>query len=388
MVRLASPRADTPPRRRRSRPERSEQTTSANDALQGIVPDLRTSFKIGSMRPMENGYRSGDTVTTVREAVFELLRERVDDNGVRQPGLHRAADAHRVPRGLPLRARPAGGNRRRASPTATHRPAGGRRSSTCTPLPASATRWARSSTPRPTRARSSSPPGQQYRSLMTLQANLTNRDAARMPQPLVKWSYEPPRAQDVPHALARAIHMAALPPRGPSFLSIPMDDWGVEVDDEASPPPEHPHGRGAAPARAREASRSWPSGSRGAEPRARRRPRHRRLRAAGTPRSGSPSCSAWPVYATPAPGGGRIGFPENHPLFQGILPPGGAPARRSACGARPRAGGGTSVFPYYPNVPGPLLAEGTELGGDHKRPRRGRARADGRRDRRRLLRSR
>src|SRR5690242_13411691 len=73
--------------------------------------------------------------------------------------------------------------------------------------------------------------GQQYRSLMTLQANLTNRDAARMPHPLVKWSYEPPRGEDVPHALARAIHTAALPPRGPSFLSIPMDDWGVDVED-------------------------------------------------------------------------------------------------------------------------------------------------------------
>src|SRR3954464_5033212 len=41
--------------------------------------------------------------------------------------------------------------------------------------------------------------GQQVRSLMTLQANLTNRDATRMPHPLVKWSYEPPRAEDVPH---------------------------------------------------------------------------------------------------------------------------------------------------------------------------------------------
>ena len=38
---------------------------------------------------------------------------------------------------------------------------------------------------------------------MTLQANLTNRDATRMPHPLVKWSYEPPRAEDVPHAIAR-----------------------------------------------------------------------------------------------------------------------------------------------------------------------------------------
>src|SRR4051812_14255082 len=72
--------------------------------------------------------------------------------------------------------------------------------------------------------------GQQVRALMTLQANLTNRDAARMPHPLVKWSYEPPRAQDVPHAIARATHLAALPPAGPVFVSIPMDDWDVEVD--------------------------------------------------------------------------------------------------------------------------------------------------------------
>src|SRR5881396_3116366 len=72
--------------------------------------------------------------------------------------------------------------------------------------------------------------GQQSRSLMTLQANLTNRDATRMPHPLVKWSYEPPRAEDVPHALARAAHLAALPPKGPVFVSIPMDDWGAEVD--------------------------------------------------------------------------------------------------------------------------------------------------------------
>jgi benzoylformate decarboxylase len=50
--------------------------------------------------------------------------------------------------------------------------------------------------------------GQQARSLMTLQALLTNRDAARMPHPLVKWSYEPPRAEDVPHAIARATHLA------------------------------------------------------------------------------------------------------------------------------------------------------------------------------------
>src|SRR5215216_5294967 len=75
--------------------------------------------------------------------------------------------------------------------------------------------------------------GQQARSLMTLQANLTNRDATRMPHPLVKWSYEPPRAQDVPHAIARAVHAVTLPPKGPSFVSIPMDDWHGEVDTDA-----------------------------------------------------------------------------------------------------------------------------------------------------------
>ena len=44
--------------------------------------------------------------------------------------------------------------------------------------------------------------GQQVRAQMTLQANLTNRDAIRMPHPLVKWAYEPARAEDVPLALA------------------------------------------------------------------------------------------------------------------------------------------------------------------------------------------
>src|SRR5205823_12983538 len=75
--------------------------------------------------------------------------------------------------------------------------------------------------------------GQQARSLVTLQANLTNRDATRMPHPLVKWSYEPPRAEDVPHAIARAIHVASTPPKGPAFVSIPMDDWAAEVDEAA-----------------------------------------------------------------------------------------------------------------------------------------------------------
>src|SRR3954468_3967267 len=73
--------------------------------------------------------------------------------------------------------------------------------------------------------------GQQARSLITVQANLTNRDATRMPHPLVKWSYEPARPEDVPLALGRAAHLAKLPPRGPTFVSIPRDDGDTEGDD-------------------------------------------------------------------------------------------------------------------------------------------------------------
>jgi benzoylformate decarboxylase len=202
--------------------------------------------------------------------------------------------------------------------------------------------------------------GQQYRSLMTLQANLTNRDATRMPHPLVKWSYEPPRAEDVPHALARAIHAAALPPRGPSFLSIPMDDWSAQVDEEAV---GHQSARTVAGA-------AQPGPDALAELAERLRSAKRPALVAGPDIDASGGWDAairlaelqrLPVYATPAPGGGRIGFPEDHPLFQGILPPAVLPLGEMLAAYDFVLTVGTSVFPYYPNVPGPLLAEGTAL---------------------------
>jgi benzoylformate decarboxylase len=202
--------------------------------------------------------------------------------------------------------------------------------------------------------------GQQYRSLMTLQANLTNRDAIRMPHPLVKWSYEPPCSQDVPHALARAIHTAALPPRGPVFVSIPMDDWNAQVDE----------------GQVRHQSTRRVSGSSAPE-RAVIAELAERLQAARAPAFvAGPEIDAsggWDaavrlaerqrlsVYATPATGGGRIGFPENHPLFQGILPPAVGPLGETLAAHDFVLCAGTSVFPYYPNVPGPLLADTTSL---------------------------
>lgn len=202
--------------------------------------------------------------------------------------------------------------------------------------------------------------GQQARSLITLQANLTNRDATTLPRPLVKWSYEPPRAEDVPHALARAIHLATLPPPGPVFVSIPMDDWDVDVDEDAI---RHQTGRLV--------------GGRAAAGRTVVRELAGRLAAASNPvlvvGPDVDAAGAWdsavalaerqrlPVWAIPAPGGGRIGFPESHPHFRGILPPAVGPLAETLAGHDLVLVVGASVFPYYPNIPGPLLPDGASL---------------------------
>jgi len=67
--------------------------------------------------------------------------------------------------------------------------------------------------------------GQQARSILPLQAFLYAERASELPRPYVKFSVEPARAEDVPAAIARAYHVAMQPPCGPTFVSIPIDDW-------------------------------------------------------------------------------------------------------------------------------------------------------------------
>jgi benzoylformate decarboxylase len=67
--------------------------------------------------------------------------------------------------------------------------------------------------------------GQQARSLLPLEPFLYSDQAPNLPKPYVKWSCEPARAEDVPAAIARAYYTAMLPPRGPAFVSVPVDDW-------------------------------------------------------------------------------------------------------------------------------------------------------------------
>src|SRR5437660_12628917 len=152
--------------------------------------------------------------------------------------------------------------------------------------------------------------GQQVRPQITIEANLTNRDAALVPVPYVKWSHEPPRAEDVPGAIARAIHHASLPPRGPAFVSIPMDDWGAAADEDFE----------------RSALARAVTGRAVPNPVALESLAERLIEARNPVLVAGPDIDAsggWdaavalaekqrlPVWATPATGGGRLGFPED-----------------------------------------------------------------------------
>lgn len=67
--------------------------------------------------------------------------------------------------------------------------------------------------------------GQQARSILPLQAFLYAERASEFPRPYVKYSVEPARPEDVPAAIARAYYTAMQPPCGPTFVSVPIDDW-------------------------------------------------------------------------------------------------------------------------------------------------------------------
>ncbi|HWF54741.1 MAG TPA: thiamine pyrophosphate-dependent enzyme, partial [Solirubrobacteraceae bacterium] len=60
-------------------------------------------------------------------------------------------------------------------------------------------------------------------------------------------------------------------------------------------------------------------------------------------------------------GGNRLGFPENHPNFAGILNPWIAGVSQGLAGHDLILVVGTSVFPYYPYIPGSFLPDGARL---------------------------
>jgi benzoylformate decarboxylase len=196
--------------------------------------------------------------------------------------------------------------------------------------------------------------GQQHRDMVITEPYLANRDETTLPRPWVKWAYQPARAEDVPAAFMRAYAIAAQPPAGPVFLSIPLDDW-------AKP--------SLGPARIREVSRRVAPDADRLASFAERINKSRNPALVLGPevdRAGGWDAAITlaeklrvPVYNPPL--ADRVSFPEDHPLFQGTLP-------MTIAGVSERLAGhdlvvviGAPVFRYYPFIPGPYLPEGTEL---------------------------
>ena len=199
--------------------------------------------------------------------------------------------------------------------------------------------------------------GQQTRAMVGVEALLTNLDATQLPRPLVKWSYEPSVAQDVPLAMSRALHMAALPPSGPVYLSVPLDDWAAEADPQSAALLDRQvHAVG---------SFDGPSLSRVVE----------HLNAAKNPAlvfgPEVDACRAnahavrlaeklhAPVWAAPlAP---RCPFPTTHPYFRGLLPGTIKEVSVVLSGHDLILVVGAPVFRYHEYERGAYLPEGAEL---------------------------
>ncbi|WP_433415566.1 thiamine pyrophosphate-dependent enzyme [Microtetraspora malaysiensis] len=169
------------------------------------------------------------------------------------------------------------------------------------------------------------------------------------------WVDQPARAQDVPGAIARAAH-EAVTGRGPALVVVPMDDWAADwegtvlaapqvvarptaVDDadlaplvaliEAAESPVIVSGAGA------DSPRVWEGLVALAE----------RL-----------GCPVWQESF-----GARAGFPQDHPLFAGILPAGRAGLRAALRRHDAVLAVGAPVFRQYPYEPGPLVEPGTRV---------------------------
>jgi benzoylformate decarboxylase len=153
--------------------------------------------------------------------------------------------------------------------------------------------------------------GQQARSILPLQPFLFAERASEFPRPYVKYAIEPARAEDVPAAIARAYYTAMQPPCGPTFVSVPIDDWSKpaqaiearSVTRELSPDPDAI--RGLAEALASSARPAFVVGP-GID---RAQAVDLMVRLAEKTRA-----SIWV-----SPFSARCSFPERHPQFAGFL---------------------------------------------------------------------
>jgi thiamine pyrophosphate-dependent acetolactate synthase large subunit-like protein len=165
----------------------------------------------------------------------------------------------------------------------------------------------------------------------------------------------PARAQDLPGAIVRAAHAASLE-RGPALVIVPMDDWAQPADDLPLP----------APATLRRAVGVDPAavGEMAAL-----------VDAADAPTlvvgAGADDPATWQALTALAERlrcpvwqesfGGRAGFPQDHPLFAGHLPPGRGRLREVLAPYDFVLAVGAPVLRQSGYEPGPLVGDGTRL---------------------------
>src|SRR5271166_6213742 len=195
--------------------------------------------------------------------------------------------------------------------------------------------------------------GQQARSILPFEPFLFAERAPEFPRPYVKWSCEPARAEDVPAAIARAYYTAMQPPRGPTFVSIPVDDWDRSCEPLA-PRPVSTAVRGDL-GLLRKIAEALSAADRPAF-----------VVGASVARD-----DAWDevialaerhrarVWA--APNSGRNSFPEDHPLFAGFLAADREKIVASLAGHDLILVLGAPVFTYHVEGSGPHIPEGALL---------------------------
>ena len=195
--------------------------------------------------------------------------------------------------------------------------------------------------------------GQQARAMLSLEPYLSAREAAEFPKPYVKWSCEPARAQDVPAALARAYYLAMQKPCGPTFVSIPVDDW----DAEAEPLAQRKVSFEYAPE---------PTTLERIAVALNRSERPALIVGPGVDRDGAwdiavalAECTRSAVWASPM--SARASFPEEHPLFAGFLPPVRRLLADKLAGYDVVVVLGAPIFTYHIHTEGRIVPEGVQL---------------------------
>ena len=154
--------------------------------------------------------------------------------------------------------------------------------------------------------------GQQARSLLPLDPFLHAERASEFPAASTSSSASSRRApQDVPAAIARAYDPAMQPPCGPTFVSVPIDDWA----QLAAPLAPRRVSREIAPERRRDA---------GAGRRARSQPKPALVVGPAIDRAQAVDLMVRLAERAQAavwvsPFSHRCSFPERHPLFAGFL---------------------------------------------------------------------